>query len=686
MSNDPFLRDLINQSLGLGAQEAAGLPPEPVLPPEQPVLPPEPAPVDPYAPEPVVAAPPEPVVAPAPITPAEGYQQQAARGNEAFEAAQAAGEKQVAGLEAQGEAVKQATDAQVAVDEQTRRDDAELAEAAAASERITQEVHQRSIDNLRAREQEIANTPIDSDRLWNSKSAPQKIAGIFAAMASGFMAPHTGGRNLFLEQLDKEIDRDVQLQRADRNAQLQSLGRERADLDQQLTLDRQQDILDLGTKKAKKQAALNKLLSLQTQVQGTQQEAVVQQHIGELQRSIARDEQAQAAKLQDQYAKQDIANKKLALEQKKLELKARKKAGSGTGRGATRVGATTPGMRILDPKTGQQIDMSKFEAGGTDRGRIDNGTVSGGFVMERRDGTDAGSDGIFVGSPEQAKEFSKLVRNGRRSVGQAARLLKLLPGDAGSGGIAVGELSTGDAARIRGQWVEMAMQLKESYNLGVLTGPDMGLIMDATGGDPTKLTGAILNKVSLNHVRSVLENMVGGRNELMQNELLAAAGVRDPENYTIRLTPYTIGGDLDEQAAAEAAAKKKTAVADSEKNILAVNKLDRRANKGAYDAEVKSASSELRNLYSEALQPLKRGIDTDQSEGERAEQFGAKEVQDAVKTFGNVAAKAKDPKVKSLALSLKKKLEAKMKETEEKDSGGGGLFQQLAGDIKKTIK
>ena len=60
----------------------------------------------------------------------------------------------------------------------------------------------------------LANTEVDPDRWWHSRSTGQKIAGYIAAIVGGFAANNNGGRNIGLEAINREIDNDIDAQKA----------------------------------------------------------------------------------------------------------------------------------------------------------------------------------------------------------------------------------------------------------------------------------------------------------------------------------------------------------------------------------------------------------------------------------------------------------------------------------------
>lgn len=83
----------------------------------------------------------------------------------------------------------------------------------AAQNRRAEEVR---ISNARADQYEkaILNAEIDPNRYWGSKSTGQQILGCIGIALGGYGAGLTGGPNLAMEQLNRQIDRDIAAQKA----------------------------------------------------------------------------------------------------------------------------------------------------------------------------------------------------------------------------------------------------------------------------------------------------------------------------------------------------------------------------------------------------------------------------------------------------------------------------------------
>lgn len=711
-SGDP-LQDLINQSLGIAPQPAPVAPLEQQQPPID--LSGQPVPVDvgpttglweaqqaiiegsqgtpvpeetPEAPAPLPAAPEpaaEPVAPAPPPTTAELYQEQAARGAQAGEDFSTALSDEQAALQASKQATSDQAAVQSSLEAEQARNDAEIAQAAADAERGSVAKYQTQLSKLQARETEIANTPLDSERLWKSKSAPQQIAGLFAAFASGFMSPYSGGRNFFLESFEKQVDRDIEMQRADRQSKLKALGNQKLGLKDQLNFDRQQDIYDLGTKKAMLNSGLNKLRGIQTQLQGTTQAAAVDQQIAQLEQKAAGLEEQQALKLQDHYG--DMLNKEQQLafdrtklaQQERLAMAKKSRGGRGKGPSTPVVGGLADSTeRVYDPLRNTWIDPNDFKPGTPESDRFDDRVLMGGYTLTNK-ATGEGARRLHL--PQKVTEKLRTeIDQASEAVAGISRLQQHMDDKGLDFSATIGSLSGEKAALIKAEWTQLAMKLKNSYGLGVLTGPDMDLIEASTGGVAGNLTEEILGKVSLNHVKTVIENLAGGQSEAVSNAVLRNSGL-DPNKFSISLDPVRAGRDIKQRKAAKAKVKEKAIVGDVVANVLAHNKSDKK-DRASYKRSRNDANAHLRKLDKEIRQAWKRGIDTDESEDQRVGQFDAKDVDKAISSFNDIINKTSDPAVKGLAFTLKANLDKDLKKLRSETEDP---YKKLTSELEKAI-
>lgn len=111
---------------------------------------------------------------------------------------------------------KAADQAQFATWFERQREQAEQELAKHESDRIKRENAintKMALFEERARQWE-ASKDIDPDRYWNNKSTPSKIAAIIASALAGWVAGVRGGPNQAIAQINTEIARDVDAQKA----------------------------------------------------------------------------------------------------------------------------------------------------------------------------------------------------------------------------------------------------------------------------------------------------------------------------------------------------------------------------------------------------------------------------------------------------------------------------------------
>lgn len=112
-------------------------------------------------------------------------------------------------------------DAEMAGIQAHREQQAAIADAMEAERQKAAQREAQRTTVLRANEDEqmklsdqIARTQINPDHLWASKSDGEKVLGFLAMVAGGFLAGKNGGPNMALEELNRQIDRDVDAQKA----------------------------------------------------------------------------------------------------------------------------------------------------------------------------------------------------------------------------------------------------------------------------------------------------------------------------------------------------------------------------------------------------------------------------------------------------------------------------------------
>ncbi len=94
------------------------------------------------------------------------------------------------------------------------------------------ELHGKDVDTLgrefEADAKNLANYHEDPARFWNSRSTGQQIAGLLGVVLGGFAAGMKGGQNAALEQMNRAQDKDIDAQRANFQANKDSVAAKRS--------------------------------------------------------------------------------------------------------------------------------------------------------------------------------------------------------------------------------------------------------------------------------------------------------------------------------------------------------------------------------------------------------------------------------------------------------------------------
>lgn len=149
--------------------------------------------------------------------------------------------------------------------EQGYADQAYAAEVAAEDAR-KQAQSDHAIASARAqhavRQAEEQVKDVNPFRVWSTAGTGGAIAGMINAFVSGFYAPQNGGHNMFLDQLNQTIDRDIQAQEMNQRKAQFMVGQAEKKLGQ-VDTSYQQQIADISTSRAARLEAASKMLQSQ---------------------------------------------------------------------------------------------------------------------------------------------------------------------------------------------------------------------------------------------------------------------------------------------------------------------------------------------------------------------------------------------------------------------------------------
>jgi hypothetical protein len=359
--------------------------------------------------------------------------------------------------------------------------------------------HKQDSAKLDAEAQALAEEDIDGDRWMDSRSTLQTIAAFTAAIVGGLNQHNTGGRNMGLEAIEREIDRDVEIQKANLAKRERLLGMRR---------DAAQSTFQTEME-ASRSAEVHRQALYQQAIRGLQVEMQKYDPRGTTWRRIADNaadmqarQQAARAKWEQQNFENELKLQEFGLKNRDQLLKEKKAAGIG--------GAAKP--KVVD------FDDVKRTA---DQLKSLNINLPDGFVMPP-EGLSLNDVKKLAQSGKSGEEWNKAIRdnspeerNRQLSVGElvdvddkplqfrSAESAEKVATQKAAGDFMVQLLDRMDTAYQKHGWssdllrdpewqeaqADLSQYILEKKNLdqlGVLAGPDLDLIKGSYGkNDPT---------------------------------------------------------------------------------------------------------------------------------------------------------------------------------------------------------
>ena len=244
---------------------------------------------------------------------------------------------------------QQAAERQREIIEATRRAQQEHAED---YQRAQREAAQR-YERLNQRAQELAQQDIDPERWWSDRSTGQSIAHVASAAIGGLLAPHYGGQNPALEQINRAIERDIQ-------AQAMNLDHERAMLGQQEGIVAQMYAAAGDRYQAAEMARATSLDLAAQQIEAEAQAFDPRGTAAARARQQADQMRAQAAEARREIQQQEFDNRMTLVEQDRSErdFQLRRMQAEHAMRPEPMGGPAMPEGRVVtDPHTGEELEF-----------------------------------------------------------------------------------------------------------------------------------------------------------------------------------------------------------------------------------------------------------------------------------------------------------------------------------------
>lgn len=379
-------------------------------------------------------------------------------------------------------------------------------------------------DTLMAESKKLAETKIDHNRAWARKSTPQKIAGWLLAIVGGLMQGRKGGPNEGLALIQKELDDDVEAQKAELAGKTADLNRRQSLVAQ--ALGQTNDIYRAG-EVARAAAYEGVIKEIDAQRQNYDPRGTAALRLANLSQDL-RAKQAQAIqahteKMQKTFfeaTKIDQEQQKIDIQRAEANAKAIARAsrgvgaGGGTGTGFTATGALdektprTPDQLAMifgigpdDPRPSVPMSMeqyrndflgakhklgeiagAKHKLGEEDRKVALERTVPGVFDVDKD-----GKQIPFVPKGGDQGEVNKLIKrkiSTTKLVNIMDKAMSIRTGWSSDIG------KSKEWQELRPLWKAAVIEAKNVGELGVLAGPDMDIIEGWLGtDDPTRARG-----------------------------------------------------------------------------------------------------------------------------------------------------------------------------------------------------
>ncbi len=329
-------------------------------------------------------------------------------------------------------------------------------------------------------------------------STPLKIGAVVAGAIGGFLSVSTGsGKNQFLDTLQGVIDRDLAMQKANIDREIDKLMKKDASLDSQLELDFRKDLM-------KTSAEYSTLLAtadiMETRAKGLS--------------SNDSDKALELLQAVALYREQAAERRALA------EMKIKK--GSGVG-GKTKIppgySGEDTGQVYID--RGQKVYASDMQVRDPDRwDKINNELID---VPIIKTGTKERFAGFRLGNAEVADKIMSGLQSAKLVQIQAHRILELAT-DPDTGELrSPTEMArffgnTPEGAAAAQEFGRMMVALKDSWKLGAIQKPDENLIKGFTGENPVDFVANMTTLAGRNQLLPMMRGLASGEQIRLKSE------------------------------------------------------------------------------------------------------------------------------------------------------------------------
>ena len=377
------------------------------------------------------------------------------------------------------------------------------------------------------------------------KKPTPSVLNLIGVALGGLIAPMQGGRNPAAELLQAKLQREVQVDIENRRTQLSGLKTDRGLLLDEAAFDKdmlaQKSLLmakKLEGAKMQITAELSKpFLSARAKNDAKKMIGVLEVQQGE--------HQMKAAKIaMEAEQRRQILNMKAAQAQAK-----RSRGGGGRGRSKGRglVSEAKESPLFFDVLTGNTTDVSQLSK--KDQARIRKEAAVLPMTDNRTGQTLRGIRGL---DSTQAKGMRKVYGDRNQVRLGAQRILKTLNLAKGADRLSIGgAFLDKEGARLEGEFTHLMIALKNQWELGAITGPDMELMEGAMGMKPGKAWAFLSDKMNINQIQGVIENLQSRGALKMKTSILSEAGL--PDHISIDMPQFKATTDIKERSTPQAA-------------------------------------------------------------------------------------------------------------------------------------
>jgi len=534
-------------------------------------------------------------------------------------------------------------------------------------------IAQKEAQDVAAEAKALANESIDGGRWWSSRSVPQKVAGFLAAIVGGLVQGRRGGPNEGLAMIEKEIDRDIEVQKANLQNKRAALGDRRGAVNDQFARIADQERSDAVHRAASWEHVERTLLAEQQNYDPAGTRA---QRIGQAVVEARSKKAAAMAAFEEKNFERKKELIKIDQEQQKInetaraaQVKERAAAAAGAATAANaraenvkhdpayyaQQGLAVPPIAMSEKQyttwTGRrekQYEMGKEErAAAIKETELQRERGISGQIAPIKD-----ADGNTIGvenKPLTQKDGKPWVPSGstaavdklREQKGAADQLVNVIDEVLTLGPEYLSDTANSEKLQqLKQLWATAKLETKDFKELGVIAGPDLVLIEDFLGTpDPTRW------KSSTAGIKQARKTIVGGIKTKMQ-----AAG------FTGDYNPESIGDTPKPQPTAEEQAVKDLATSRAGQDVSKSG--DRGHSAGNLAEGVVEFGSRLGGFS--AVVDMKRRAESDAalgaaqktiaSIGERARSKHNATSKQAVQDLANLAKTATSPGVREMAI------------------------------------